>query len=101
MNEQYYLRELVETVKTDVINSMQAKGRYATGQTIKALEITEWDGQVQLLAPGYVDHLDRGRGLTSPNAPRSEPSLKDRIKEWCAAKGIDEAAVYPITMSIH
>lgn len=92
---------MVDAIKIDVINSMQSTGRYATGQTIKQIETVERDGKVQLLAPDYVDILERGRGPTSPNAPRAEPSVYDRIKQWCAAKGIDTNAAYPITRAIH
>jgi hypothetical protein len=101
MTELDLLNELVESIKTDVINSLQAKGRYATGQTVKALEVAENGSQVQLLAPEYIEILETGRPPTSPNAPKGDPTVFERIQEWCDAKGIDQKAAWAITQNIH
>ena len=95
------LTEMVDTIKNDVINSIQAKGKYATGSTVKALEISASPNNVQLLAPEYIDALEKGRKPTGPDAAKGDPTVFERIKEWCAAKGIDEKFAYAITKNIH
>src|ERR1700693_2366018 len=101
LNNQPILNTLLTAIRTDVINSLQANGQYATGETIAALEIALSDTGGQLLAPWWIDALEVGRKPTRPNAPIGDPTLLERIKEWCAAKGIPEEAAYPITKSIH
>lgn len=99
-NPQPILTDLINNIKTDVINSMQSKGRYATGETVAALETVVNDDTGQLLAPAYIDALELGRGPTSPGATAGDPPLIDKIKEWTAAKGID-INPYAITKQIH
>lgn len=95
------LQQVTERLKFDVIHSMQSNGRYATGKTIAGLETSTTDSKSLLLGPDYIDILESGRQPTRKGAPASEPNLLSRIKEWCAAKGIDERAAWPITQKIH
>lgn len=96
------LNNFIDAIKTDVINSIQANGRYATGQTVKELTPVISDNYAALLAPEYIDALEYGRKPTRPNAPTGDPTVFERIQEWCAAKGItDKGAAYAITKNIH
>ncbi len=67
------LIQFLELLKTDVINSLQANGKNATGQTAKQFIITGDGGKVQLQLPGYMQLLETGRGPTSPNAVAGNP----------------------------
>ncbi|HXP53146.1 MAG TPA: hypothetical protein VN922_24595 [Bacteroidia bacterium] len=87
-------------IRNDVINSLQANGRNATGETIAALEIALTESGGQLLAPWWIDALEVGRKPTSQGAVQGNPPMIERIKEWCAAKGIDSAAAWAIKKSI-
>ncbi|MDR3551215.1 MAG: hypothetical protein P4L31_07420 [Candidatus Babeliales bacterium] len=85
-----YLNNIINAIKTDVINSMQAHGQYATGQSINQLE-TIVDGESgQLLAPFWIWALEFGRKPTSPGAAAGDPTLYQSICIWAAAKGIAE-----------
>ncbi|MFI5138695.1 MAG: hypothetical protein ACHQIM_12785 [Sphingobacteriales bacterium] len=94
------LIQLLELLKTDVINSMQANGKDATGQTAKQLTIVEGDNGVQLQLPGYMQLLETGRGPTSPDAVAGNPPMIQRIQQWCQAKGIPDKAAWAIKKSI-
>jgi hypothetical protein len=94
------LIQLLELLKTDVINSMQANGRDATGQTAKQLTIVEGDNSAQLQLPGYMQLLETGRGPTSPDAVAGNPPMIQRIQQWCQAKGIPDKAAWAIKKSI-
>ncbi len=98
--ERQILTDLINSLKTDVINSMQAKGRFASGETIAALETAEIDEQIQLLAPWWIDALEVGRQPTSPNAPAGDPTVFEEIQKWIAAKGLD-LNPYAVTKNIH
>jgi len=91
---------LLELLKTDVINSMQAAGSNATGQTAKQLTITQQDNTVQLNMPGYMGLLETGRGPTGPNAVPGDPPMIQRIQQWCQEKGIPDKAAWAIKKSI-
>jgi len=95
-----HLTTFLESLKTDIIHSMQAKGKYTTGQTEQQIIIdTDGDsGQLQL--PGYLQILETGRGATSLNAMPGSPPMIDRIKQWCQAKGIPDKAAWAIKRSI-
>lgn len=95
------LTDLVTGIKNDVIMSLQAAGRVASGGTIKKLIVVQNNDKVQLEAPGYIGFLETGRGPTSPNAPAGDPTLFVRIQDWCSDKGIDQKLAYPITQKIH
>jgi hypothetical protein len=94
------LLSFLETLKTDLINSLQATGSNATGQTAKALTIAGNDDGLQLQLPGYLQLLETGRGPTSANAAAGNPPMIQRIQEWCQAKGIPDKAAWAIKKSI-
>jgi hypothetical protein len=94
------LIQLLELLKTDVINSMQANGKYATGQTARQITIVENGNNVQLQFPDYMLALEIGRGSTSKNAVAGNPPMIQRIQQWCAAKGIPDKAAWAIKKSI-
>ena len=100
-NEMKILNDLVTNIYNDIILSLEANGRKATGKTAEALQVVQNGFKVELEAPGYIDILETGRGPTSPDAPPGNPTVFEMIKEWCAAKGIDEKFAYPITQKIH
>src|ERR1700743_1559663 len=94
------LTTFLQSLKTDVINSMQANGKYATGQTVQQITI-EGDGDsYQLNLPAYMQALESGRSPTSKNALPGSPPMIDRIKQWCQAKGISDKAAWAVKKSI-
>jgi len=94
------LIQFLELLKTDVINSMQANGRYATGQTAKEIIITIDGDSVQLQFPDYIMALETGRAPTGKDATPGNPPMIQRIMEWCQAKGISGKAAWAIKKSI-
>jgi hypothetical protein len=95
-----HLTIFLESLKTDVIHSMQANGKYATGQTAQQITI-EGDGDsYQLNLPAYMQALKTGRAPTSKNAVPGNPPMIDRIKQWCQAKCIPDKAAWAIKRSI-
>jgi hypothetical protein len=94
------LIQLLELLKTDVINSMQANGKDVSGQTAMQLTIVESDNGVELQLPGYMQLLETGRGPTSQNAVAGNPPMIKRIQQWCQAKGIPGKAAWAIKKSI-
>jgi hypothetical protein len=94
------LIQLLGLLKTDIINSLQAAGSNATGQTAKQLVITQQGNGAQLELPGYMQLLETGRGPTRPNAAPGDPPMIQRIKQWCQAKGIPDKAAWAIKKSI-
>lgn len=84
------LTDIMNNIRTDVINSMQAHGQYATGDVIKQLE-TIVDGDTgQLTAPFWIWVLEFGRKPTRPGAAAGNPTLYQSICVWADAKGIPE-----------
>lgn len=98
--ENQQLTQFLETLKTDLVNALQANGRYATGQTAGQFVITGDENSMQLRLPGYTQLLETGRGPTGKNAAASDPPMIERIKEWCRAKGIPDKAAWAIKKSI-
>ncbi len=94
------LIQFLELFKTDVINSMQANGKNATGQTAKQFIIIGDGSKAQLQLPGYLQLLETGRGPTSADAVAGNPPMIERIQQWCQAKGIPDKAVWAIKKSI-
>jgi hypothetical protein len=94
------LGDFLELLKTDVINSMQANGKNATGQTAKQLTIVDNGWNVQLQLPSYMQLLETGRGPTSPDAVAGVPPMVQRIQQWCQAKGIPGKAAWAVKKSI-
>jgi len=98
MNQQ--LTHLLELLKTDLINSMQAKGKYASGQTAQQITIVTDGDKAQLQIPGYLQLVETGRGPTTPNATQGDPPMIQRIQDWCRAKGLPDKAAWAIKKSI-
>jgi len=94
------LEGLLESLKTDVIHSLQANGKYATGQTAQQITITSDGNGVQLNLPAYIQALETGRRPTGTNATPDNPPMIERIKQWCQAKGIPYKAAWAIKKSI-
>jgi len=94
------LGDLLDLLKTDVINSLQAAGSNATGQTGKQLTITRQDHTLRLELPGYMQLLESGRGPTGPDALPGNPPMVERLQQWCQAKGIPDQAAWAIKKSI-
>jgi hypothetical protein len=94
------LTTFLDQLKTDVINSMQAKGSYATGQTAKNIKVVVEGDKGQLQIPGILQILEKGRGPTSKNALPGNPPMIERIKQWCQAKGIPEREAWAIKKAI-
>lgn len=100
MDNQQSITQLLELLKTDVINSMQANGRYATGQTAVQITIVSDSTKAQLQLAGYIQELEKGRGPTGKNALPGDPPMIQRIQEWCRAKGLPDKAAWAIKKSI-
>lgn len=94
------LTPFLESLKTDIINSMQAKGKMATGQTAQQITVTTGSDSARLNLPGYLQILETGRGPTKKDAPPGDPPMIVRIKQWCQAKGIPDNAAWAIKKSI-
>lgn len=99
-DNQTILTNFLTAVRTDVVNSMQASGRFATGETIANIDVEATDSDGQITAPWWIDALEKGRKPTSSGATAGDPPMIDRIKAWCAAKGIDDKAAWAIKKSI-
>jgi len=94
------LTNFLESLKTDVINSLQANGKMATGQTAQHIAVTSDDDSAQLQLPGYIQLLEMGRGPTGSSPIPGSPPMIDRIKAWCQAKGIPDNAAWAVKKSI-
>lgn len=94
------LTALLESLKADIIHAMQAKGRYATGQTSQQITITSDGNGSQLNLPAYIEALETGRRPTGTNAATGDPPMIERVKQWCQAKGIPNKAAWAIKKSI-
>ena len=90
----------LECLKTDIINSMQAKGSYGSGRTAKEITITTEGNKAQLQIPFVLQVLEKGRGPSGKNARPSSPPMIERIKQWCQEKGIPEREAWAIKKSI-
>lgn len=95
-----HLTQFLESLKTDVLHSMQAKGKMASGQTAQQITIKAEGDKAQLQLPGYMQALETGRAPTGPDALPGTPPMIDRIKQWCRAKGIPDKAAWAIKKSI-
>lgn len=94
------LTTLLESLKTDVINSLQANGKMATGQTVQQITVTSDDDGAQLQLPAYIQLLETGRGPTSSSPVPGDQPMIDWIKAWCEAKGIPGKAAWAVKKSI-
>jgi len=95
-----HLTTFLDSLKTDVIHSLQARGKYATGQTAQQITIEGDANSYQLNLPAYIQALETGRSPTGKNAIPGNPPMIDRIKQWCQAKGIPDKAAWAIKKSI-
>lgn len=100
MDQQQILTDLITGLKTDVINSMQSKGKYATGETVANLTDAVSNDYAALFAPWWIDALEVGRKPTSQGAQPGTPPMIDNIKAWCLAKGIPIGAAWAIKKNI-
>ncbi len=98
MNDQ--LTTFLDSLRTDVIHSMQSKGKYATGQTAQQINIVDDGEQASLQMAAYIQALEFGRNPTSSNPIPANLPMIDRIKQWCQAKGIPDKAAWAIKKSI-
>jgi len=94
------LLDFLDSLKIDVIHSLQANGKLATGRSAQQITIVSEDNKAQLQLPGYLHILETGRAPTGPNPIAGNPPMIDRIKEWCASKGIPDKAAWAIKKSI-
>ncbi|HZX57728.1 MAG TPA: hypothetical protein VFE54_03350 [Mucilaginibacter sp.] len=94
------LSNFLDCLKTDVIHSLQANGKMATGQSAQQMKIVNDGDKAQLKLPGYLHILETGRAPTGPNPIAGNPPMIDRIKAWCAAKGVPDKAAWAIKKSI-
>jgi hypothetical protein len=94
------INELLEALKNDVIHALQANGKIATGQTAQQISVTGDDNSARLQLPGYIQFLESGRGPKGPDAMPGDPPMIERIKQWCAAKGIPDKAAWAIKKTI-
>lgn len=92
--------EFLESLKVDIIHSLQAHGKIATGQTMQQITVTGDNDSAQLLLPGYLQLLETGRKPTGANPVPGNPPMIERIKAWCTAKGIPDQAAWAIKKSI-
>jgi hypothetical protein len=85
----------LESIRSDLINSLQSKGSVSQ-QTISQITITAEGDKAQLQIPGFLQTLETGRGPTSKNAAPGVPPMIQRIEQWCQAKGIPEREAWAI-----
>jgi len=95
-----HLISFLESLKTDLIHSMQVQGKYATGQIVQQITVSTDGNNAQLQLPGYLQLLETGRSPTGKIALPGNPPMIDRIKQWCQAKGIPDKAAWAIKKSI-
>jgi len=95
-----HLTTFLESLKADIIHSLQSNGKYATGQTVKQINVNTNGDSQQLQIPAHIQILETGRGPTGKNAIPGSPPMIDRIKQWCQAKGIPDKAAWAIKKSI-
>ena len=95
-----HLTTFLDSLKTDLIHSLQTRGKYATGQTAQQITIEVDANSYQLNRPAYIQVLETGRSPTGKNAIPGNPPMINRIKQWCQAKGIPDKAAWAIKKSI-
>jgi len=101
MTNNQILTDLLTTLKTDLINSLQSKGSITTGQTAQQITVVKNnDNNIQLQLPAYLIELENGRGPTSKNAVAGDPPMIQRIQQWCRAKGIPDSAAWAVKKKI-
>jgi hypothetical protein len=96
-----HLTTFLQSLKTDILNSLQSKGKNATGQTAQQIQIITDEDKALLQIPGYLQILETGRKPTSKNASPGNPPMIQRIADWCRAKGIPDKAIWAVKKSIN
>jgi hypothetical protein len=94
------LTTFLQNLKTDLLNSLQANGKQASGQSDAQMVITADDEGGRLEIPGYMQLLETGRAPTSANPLPANPPMIQRIQQWCQEKGIPDKAAWAIKKSI-
>jgi len=90
------ITQFLESIKTDLINSLQAKNITNT----QSITITGDDQTQQLQIPSYLQIVETGRKPTSKNAQPGNPPMIQRIQQWCRDKGIPDKAAWAIKKKI-
>lgn len=90
MSSKEIITKFIDTLRVDVINSMQSSGQSATGQTAAQLQIYNDESDQTLTGPFWIDTLEFGRKPTKPGAPAGTPTVYENIVAWATAKGIPE-----------
>lgn len=99
MDTNQTLTQIAEALKTDVINSLQARGS-GSGQTAQQISITKTESGIQLQLPACLFILEKGRGPTSNSPVPGNPPMIRRIQQWCREKGIGAKAAWAIKKKI-
>ena len=94
------LAGFLSLLRTDLLNSLQSRGKPPSGQTLQQITIEGDENSAILQVPGFLAILEKGRGPTGKNAVKGNPTMIDRIKQWCQAKGIPDKAAWAIKKSI-
>jgi hypothetical protein len=90
------ITQLLESIKTDLINSLQTKN-ITNAQEINIITNNQTQ---QLQIPSYLQIVETGRGPTSKNAQPGNPPMIQRIQQWCQEKGIPDKAAWAIKKKI-
>ena len=94
-----HITNLITSLKTDLINSLQSKG-ITSDQTISQIKTINNGNQQQLQIPGYLQIVEKGRGPTGSNPIPGDPPMIQRIQQWCREKGIPDKAAWAIKTKI-
>lgn len=94
------LQDILSSLKTDIINSLQAKGVGNLSKTATEITISTGTNKAQLQIPGYLHIVETGCGPTSKNPQRGNVPMIQRIQQWCRENGIPDKAAWAIKKSI-
>ncbi len=94
------MEEVGQIIVQQVSSAIIAANRSATGKTLASLEIVSAPGTMTVLGAKSITALEGGRGPTVVKTP-SVPTLFQALKDWCAARGIDDKFRYAIANKIH
>lgn len=88
-------QQLLESLKTDLTNSLQSKN-----VNPQQITITTNGNTSQLSIPAYLQIVETGRKPTSKNPQPGNPPMIQRIQQWCLEKGIPDKAAWAIKKKI-
>jgi len=88
-------QQLLQTIQTDLITSLQSQNINTQNITITTNGNTS-----QLNIPAYLQIVETGRAPTSQNPQPGNPPMIQRIQQWCQEKGIPEKAAWAIKKKI-